>query len=31
MFASAKLAGSLVRVKPELAPAVRNQDGRIEY
>ncbi len=30
MFVSAKLAVSLVRVKPEPALAVRNQYGRIE-
>ena len=30
MFVSAMLAVSLVRVKPELAPAARNQCGRIE-
>ena len=31
MFASAKLAVSLVRVKPELALAARNQCGRTEH
>jgi hypothetical protein len=31
MFVSAKLAVSLVRVKPEPALAARNQCGRIEH